>query len=89
MKLTPKQNVVIWCLQNGWNLITSYTARHIPSAEDWLLLGIDTKGDRVCAAGWPPTIGKLSDCVDVKVNSQMDAGHLEYRQKQFGTNWDN
>lgn len=22
MKLTPKQNAVIWCLQNGWILIT-------------------------------------------------------------------
>ncbi len=23
VKLTPKQNAVIWCLQNGWILITS------------------------------------------------------------------
>lgn len=23
MKLTPKQNAVIWCLQNGWQLITN------------------------------------------------------------------
>lgn len=23
MKLTVKQNAVIWCLQNGWELITS------------------------------------------------------------------
>jgi hypothetical protein len=67
----------------------SYIATHIPSGESWFVLGIDVKGDRVCAAGWPPSTGKLSDCKDIEVNTPMNKGQIDYREKQFGTNWDN
>jgi hypothetical protein len=28
-KLTPKQNAIIYCLQNGWCLITSYYCQYV------------------------------------------------------------
>jgi len=34
MRLTPKQNAVIWCLQNGWVLITSSESRVIICANN-------------------------------------------------------
>lgn len=65
----------------------SYTATHIPSGEDWYIIGIDVEGDRVCAAGWPPTIGKLSDCKDMEVNRPLTEDELRYRKSKFGNNW--
>jgi len=65
-----------------------YTAKHIPTGERWLLLGIDTEGDRVCAAGWPPTIGKLSDCETVVELRAMTVEEYHYRRNHFGYNWD-
>lgn len=64
-----------------------YTANHIPSGEDWYLLGIDINGNKVCAAGWPPSIGKLSDCKDFEKKDEITDKELEYRNKTFGTNW--
>src|SRR5690606_35912274 len=45
----------------------SYSGKHIPTGEMWWIIGIDLVGDRVCAAGWPPSIGKLSDMQDMEV----------------------
>ncbi len=65
----------------------SYYVDHIPSGESWQVLGIDIKGDRVCAAGWPPTIGKLSDCTNIEVMEPLTEEELKYRAKEFGENW--
>jgi hypothetical protein len=65
----------------------SYFAKHLPTGEDWYLLGIDVKGDRVCVAGWPPTIGKLSDCENIVVNKPLTEEELAYRSRSFGLNW--
>jgi hypothetical protein len=65
----------------------SYAAHHIPSNENWYILGIDIKGNRVCAAGWPPSIGNLSDCVDFEELKPLIPEEISYRTKEFGTNW--
>lgn len=65
----------------------SYFAKHLPTGEDWYILGIDVKGDRVCVAGWPATIGKLSDCKDFEVNKPLTDEELAYRVREFGQNW--
>jgi|LakMenEpi03Aug12_release.lakeMendotaPanAssembly.Ray.scaffolds.fasta_scaffold520280_1 hypothetical protein len=65
----------------------SYFAKHIPSGEEWYILGIDVKGDRVCAAGYPASIGKLSDCEEFKKNKPLELSEVEYRTKTFGQNW--
>ncbi len=65
----------------------SYFAHHKPSGEDWYILGIDVKGDRVCTAGYPPTIAKLSDCEDVEKNEPLTAEELKYRKSKYGENW--
>lgn len=65
----------------------SYTAKHLPTGEDWYIIGIDKNGDRVCVPGWPPIIGKLSDCVNLMVKTELTFNELFYRQIKFGTNW--
>lgn len=65
----------------------SYFAHHVPTGEDWYILGIDVEGNRVCAAGWPATIGKLSDCVNLKVNEPLTPEELEHRRRKFGRYW--
>lgn len=65
-----------------------YYGHHKPTGEDWLILGIDRDGDRVCAAGWPPTIAKLSDCENVMIARPMTVQELRHREMQFGNNWD-
>lgn len=66
---------------------TIYTCHHKPSGEDWYLLGIDKKGNRVCAAGWPPTIRKLSDCENLEMKGGISEEEIKYRKQQFGDNW--
>ena len=65
----------------------SYFAHHIPTGENWYILGIDVKGDRVCAGGWPPSIGKLSDCKNFEKNLPLDESEISYRTRKFGSNW--
>jgi hypothetical protein len=65
----------------------SYFAKHLPTEEDWYILGIDEKGDRVCVAGWPATIGKLSDCENLEVNKPLTEEEIAYRGRAFGQNW--
>lgn len=65
----------------------SYTAHHVPTGEDWYLIGIDTERNRACAAGWPPSIGKLTDFVNFAENKPLTPDEINHRNKQFGTNW--
>lgn len=65
----------------------SYYAKHIPTGEDWYILGIDVKGNNVCVAGWPPTIGRLSDCENLEVNKPLTEDEICYRIKTFGGDW--
>jgi hypothetical protein len=66
---------------------TKYYAHHIPSGEDWVLLGINEQRNEVCAAGWPPSIGKLSDCTKLVPVQELTEHELQYRNKEFGTDW--
>lgn len=65
----------------------SFHAEHIPTGETWLILGIDIDNDRVCAAGYPPTIAKLSDCRNVTAIEKLTEDELRYRKRKFGSNW--
>jgi hypothetical protein len=65
----------------------SWFAKHIPSGEDWYIIGIDFKSGEVCAAGWPPSIGKLSDCKDFEINLPLDESELNHRRRKFGVRW--
>lgn len=64
------------------------TIKHIPTGEEWFLLGVNKKKNKVCVAGYPPTIADLSDCIEVEDGIGLNKQELEYRNKQFGTNWD-
>lgn len=67
----------------------SYYARHVPTGEDWHIIGIRQSGDAVCCAGWPPTMANLSDCINLEPAGELTEQELNYRTQQFGTNWDN
>lgn len=64
------------------------TANHIPTGETWFIVGVNKKKNKVCVAGYPPTIAKLSDCVLVEEGSGIEEGHLQYRNKEFGYDWE-
>lgn len=59
---------------------------HHPTDEDWLVLGVN--GDKICVAGWPPTIAEIKDCTLLPqppmVWSEKD---LKYRDETFGSGW--
>lgn len=65
----------------------SYTTHHIPTGEDWFIIGIDVKGNRVCAAGFPPSIGKLRDCVSITPFRPLTEEELKYRKNNYGDSW--
>lgn len=64
------------------------TVTHIPTGENWFLLGVNKEKDKVCVAGYPPTIANLSDCVEAVEGNGINKDEIEYRNKEFGTNWD-
>lgn len=64
-----------------------YYAHHNPTGEDWVILGINRNTNEVCAAGWPPTIAKLSDCSGWEEAGPLTEEELKYRTKQFRRNW--
>lgn len=65
----------------------SYFAKHRPTGEEWYILGISTKYDRVCAAGYPPSMARLSDCIDFEINKPLTEDEIKHRDKHFGQNW--
>lgn len=65
----------------------TYYAHHKPSGENWLILGVNPKTDKVCAAGWPPSIGKLSDCENFEERHLIDDHERDHRVRTFGTDW--
>lgn len=77
-----KQNVIA-SFVSGY----SYFADHKPTSEEWYILGIDVEGDRVCAAGYPASIGKLSDCENFEKNKPLEQSEIDYRKRTFGSNW--
>lgn len=64
-----------------------YHAHHKPTGEDWVILGVRNDLSDVCAAGWPPSIGKLLDCDKFEEVSDLSESELAYRKKQFGEGW--
>lgn len=62
--------------------------QHKPSGENWFLLGVDSVGNHVCAAGWPPSMAKLSDCTLVEKGKGITLYERNYRNSTFGGSWD-
>ena len=62
---------------------------HRPSRETWLVLGVNYKKGKLCVAGWPPTMAKISDCELVEKGSrELTEEELKHREKEFGMNWE-
>ena len=65
------------------------SVKHIPTGEEWFLLGVNKEKDRVCVAGWPPTIANMSDCIELDDPvRELTEDELVYRSKKFGDSWD-
>lgn len=65
----------------------SYHAYHIPSGEGWRIIGVRPWGDRLCAAGWPPSTGRISDCKDFVEHADLTEEELDHRESKFGKDW--
>lgn len=63
------------------------TVKHLPSGEEWYVLGVNTLTGKLCIAGWPPTIALLSDCVLIEEGKGIQEDEREYRERQFGSGW--
>jgi len=61
---------------------------HKPTGEKWFVLGVSKSKDRVCIAGYPPTIAYLIDCEFINDRSPLTAREIAYREKEFGTDWE-
>lgn len=61
---------------------------HDPTQEEWFVLGVSPEGDRLCIAGYPPTIANTSDCKLVKeCKRSLTDNEINYRHKTFGSGW--
>jgi len=61
---------------------------HRPTGETWHLLGVNKTKNKVCTAGWPPSIALLSDCELVEKGNGITEKERAYRNKNFGADWD-
>ena len=66
----------------------TYTAKHAPTGETWVIIGVDRKRNKVCAAGWPPTMADFSDMQEWEERREIKEDELKYRNYNFGTNWE-
>lgn len=60
---------------------------HKPSEEEWFVLGVCESQDKLCVAGWPPTIADVSDCEFREHSRPVTADEIDYRTKTFGSNF--
>jgi hypothetical protein len=68
--------------------LTAYSCTHIPTEEQWYIVGIDLIKEKVCAAGWPPSIGELKDCTNWEERQPLTEEEIKYRNEKFGKfNW--
>lgn len=65
----------------------TYSCTHVPTGEKWVILGVRPDYSDVCAAGYPPSIAKFSDCIDWKEEREITSEELNHRHKKFGDNW--
>jgi hypothetical protein len=61
---------------------------HKPTGEVWFVLGVNKSKNHICTAGWPPSLAKLSDCDLWKRGNGITEHERQYRNKEFGTDWD-
>ena len=66
---------------------TKYHAHHVPSGEDWVILGVKKDKSMVAAAGWPPSLGKFSDCINFEEAGELTHEEIKHRNTQFGGGW--
>lgn len=64
-----------------------YYAKHKGIGEDWVLIGIGKHFQRVCAAGFPPSIGYLSDMETFECAGELSEDEIQYRASKFGNAW--
>jgi hypothetical protein len=62
--------------------------RHEPTGETWYALGVSQARNELCAAGWPATTGKLTDCTLVKAGNGITPAEREHRERAFGSGWE-
>lgn len=63
------------------------TVKHVPSGEQWFVLGVHKWWKELCVAGYPPTVAKVSDCVLVKKGNGITEKERKYREEAFGPNY--
>ena len=73
-------------MSNRFDTSNKYSARHIPTSETWVLIGINEYTGRAFAAGWPPSIGRLEDFIDIQSMGALTDEELEHRDKYFNMN---
>lgn len=66
---------------------TTDFAKHIPTGEEWYIIGISKDMKRCCVAGWPPSTANLSDCTDFEEVGQPSDDELKHRKRYFGDEW--
>lgn len=60
-----------------------YLGHHMPTGEEWYLLGIDLTHNLVCAAGYPPSQARLSDFSLIIKEKPITQEELSYRNSEF------
>jgi hypothetical protein len=64
-----------------------YTVYHRPTGELWYVIGTDWIENRICVAGWPPTIANIADCVFLSLDRALSKDEILHRHRAFGGGW--
>lgn len=64
--------------------LMTYYCHHVPSGENWIVLGVNEKKNLVIPAGWPPSRAKLSDCIGFEERGVITQEEINYLNKEFG-----
>lgn len=59
------------------------TCHHIPTGENWLILAVHRESGKCFAAGYPPTVAKISDCTDWELAHPLEKEEISHIKKHF------
>jgi hypothetical protein len=60
------------------------TVKHVPTGENWYLLGVSKVKNKVCIAGYPPTIAQLDDCIEIEEGQGLAKRKRNIETKNLG-----
>lgn len=63
----------------------TYYCHHIPSGEDWVVIGVNMTRGKCMPGGWPNTIADIQDCTNWVLRGPIDDNERDFLKSNYFT----